>query len=129
MSGRGGRCHLVYALAPAGVPARVANGLLNEYISDTTRGVVVCHDHFVGRPHGGFAVFDIATDEEAERLDDPGPLAGWDLHVHPLTFSLTAVGFAAQLDFTLEAYRDTSVAELRAAEKRDPRYWWQRRGG
>ena len=84
------RCHLVYALAPEGVSARAANDLLNEYIGDMRRGVIVFHDHFTGKPHGGVAVWDVATDEQAALLDDPGPLGGWDLQVHPLTFALAA---------------------------------------
>jgi hypothetical protein len=118
------RCYLVYALAPEGVSARKANELLNEYIEGTSRGVPVFHDHFIGR-HGGFAVFHVRDEQELERLDDPGPLEGWELAVHPLTFALSAVGFVAQVDFTLENYGRTSLDELRAAEEPDPRYWWQ----
>jgi hypothetical protein len=120
-----GRCYLVYAVAPAGVRARQANASLNAYVGERDRGIAVYHDHFSRRPHGGFVVLDVQTDEQAVRLADPGPLAGWALAVHPLTFSLTAVGFAAQTDFTLAAYRDTSLDELRAAERHDRRYWWQ----
>ena len=43
------------------------------------------------------------------------------------TFSLSPVGFAAQTSFTLEQYRDVTLAELAAAEPADPRFWWQRR--
>lgn len=122
------RCYLVYALAPPEVGAREANDLLNEYIEDSARGTVVFHDHFVGRPHGGLAVFHVRDEDELAMLDDPGPLEGWRLGAHPLTFSLTAVGFAAQTDLTLEGYRGTSLEKLRAAEPADKRYWWQRRG-
>jgi hypothetical protein len=62
---------------------------------------------------------------ERALLDDPGPLAGRQLSAHPLTFSLSAVGFAAQTSFTLEQYRDVSLEKL--AEPADPRFWWQRR--
>ena len=119
------RCHLVYALAPAGVSAREANDKLNEYVADRSRGLAVWHDHFVGR-HGGAVVLDTRDDEEEARLADPGPLEGWQLDVHPLTFSLSAVGFSAQTTFTLEQYRDLSLEELAAAESDDPRYWWKR---
>ena len=119
------RCHLVYAQAPAGVSAREANDLLNEYVADESRGLAVWHDHFVGS-HGGAVVLDTRDDDEEARLADPGPLAGWELSVHPLTFSLSAVGFAAQTSFTLEQYRGLSLEELGAAEPDDPRYWWQR---
>ena len=119
------RCHLVYALAPASVNAREANDLLNDYVADRSRGLAVWHDHFVGE-HGGTVVLDVRDDDEQQRLADPGPLDGWQLTVHPLTFSLSAVGFAAQTSFTLDQYRGVSLDELRAAEPDDPRYWWRR---
>ncbi len=118
------RCYLVYALAPDGMSAREANDGLNEYIGDATRGVPVVHDHFVGR-HGGFAIFHVRSDEERARLEDPGPLAGWEIEIHPLTFALSPVGFAAQVDFTLESYGATTLDRLRADEQPDARYWWQ----
>jgi hypothetical protein len=121
-----GRCVLVHALAPDGTTARQANDSLNEYVADRRRGLAVWHDHFVG-VHGGAVVLDVRSDEERALLDDPGPLADWRLSVHPLTFSLSAVGFAAQTSFTLEQYRDIALEELAAAEPADPRFWWQRR--
>ena len=120
------RCVLVYALAPERTTARQANDHLNEYVADRRRGLAVWHDHFVG-VHGGAVVLDLQTDGERAQLDALGPLAGWQLSVHPLTFSLSAVGFAAQTSFTLEQYRDVSLEELAAAEPADPRFWWQRR--
>jgi hypothetical protein len=120
------RCVLVYALAPEGSTAREANDRLNEYVAERRRGLAVWHDHFLGE-HGGAAVLDVRSVEERALLEDPGPLAGWRLAVHPLTFSLSAVGFAAQTSFTLESYRDVSLDELAAAEPADPRFWWQRR--
>jgi hypothetical protein len=119
------RCHLVYALAPAGVSAREANDLLNEYVADESRGLAVWHDHFVGE-HGGAVVLDARSEDEEARLADPGPLEGWQLSVHPLTFSLSAIGFSAQTSFTLEQYRGISLDELAAGEPDDPRYWWRR---
>jgi hypothetical protein len=121
------RCWLVYAIAPDGMSARAANDALNEYISDAGRGIPVVHDHFTGKPHGGFAVLFPRDDAELARLDDPGPLEGWEVHHHPLVFALTPVGFDAQLGFTLEQYGETSLDALRAVEPEDPRYWWQRR--
>jgi hypothetical protein len=120
------RCVLVHALAPEGTTARQANDRLNEYVADERRGLAVWHDHFVG-VHGGAVVLDVRSDEERDLLDDPGPLAGWRLAVHPLTFSLSAVGFAAQTSFTLEQYRDVSLDQLAESEPADPRFWWQRR--
>jgi hypothetical protein len=119
------RCHLVYALAPPGVSAREANDLLNEYVADASRGLAVWHDHFVGE-HGGAVVLDARSDDEEARLGDAGPLQGWQLSIHPLTFSLSAVGFSAQTSFTLEQYRGVSLDELAAEEPDDPRYWWRR---
>ena len=121
-----GRCHLVYALAPEAMNAREANDRLNEYVADTRRGLSAWHDHFVGA-HGGAVVLEIRSDDERALLVDPGPLAGWRIAVHPLTFSLSAVGFAAQTSFTLEQYRGVGLDELAAAEPDDPRYWWRRR--
>jgi hypothetical protein len=121
-----GRCVLAHALAPDGTTARQANDLLNEYVADRRRGLAVWHDHFVG-VHGGAVVLDVRSDDAQALLDDPGPLAGWRLSAHPLTFSLSAVGFAAQTSFTLEQYRDVTLEELAAAEPADPRFWWQRR--
>ena len=118
------RCFLVYALAPPGTSAREANDLLNEYVADRRRGLAVWHDHFIG-VHGGVVVLDVRTDEEQALLDDPGPLSGWELTSHPLTFSLSAVGFGAQTTFTLEQYSGTSLEALAAAEPDDPRFWWR----
>jgi hypothetical protein len=121
-----GRCVLVHALAPEGTTARQANDSLNEYVADRRRGLAVWHDHFVG-VHGGAVVLDVRSDEERALLEEPGPLSGWRLSVHSLTFSLSAVGFAAQTSFTLEQYRDVTLEDLAAAEPADPRFWWQRR--
>jgi hypothetical protein len=123
--GVSGRCHLVYALAPPGTSARQANDLLNEYVADRSRGLAVWHDHFVGR-HGGTVVLEVRDEQEEARLAEPGPLEGWAVSSHPLTFSLTGVGFSAQTSFTLEQYREVSLEELAAAEPDDPRYWWRR---
>ena len=120
------RCFLVYALAPKRMTAREANERVNDYLADGRRGLCVWHDHFVGA-HGGAVVFDVQSEEELAMLDDPGPLAGWDIAVHPLTFALSAVGFAAQISFTLENYRGVSLDELAATEPDDPRFWWRRR--
>jgi hypothetical protein len=120
------RCYFVYALAPSGTGARQANRALNEYIADQRRGVPVMHDHFVGRPHGGFVIVYPQGDDQLALLTDPGPLEGWQIVSRALTFSLSPVGFAAQTEFTLENYGGISLEELRAEEPRDRRYWWQR---
>jgi hypothetical protein len=108
--------------------AREANDALNRYISDPSRGIPVVHDHFTGAPHGGFIVLFPRDERELAGLDNPGPLAGWRVERHPLVFSLTPVGFDAQVGFTLENYGKTTLAVLRAEEPEDARYWWQRRG-
>lgn len=120
------RCFLVYALAPEGLAASEANDLLNSFIGESGRGLIVTHDHFIGTPHGGFAVFEVATEEEEAKLGDPGPLEDWQVTSRPLTFSLTAMGFVAQADFTLRNYGGTSLAELEAAEEPHKRFWWQK---
>ena len=104
--------------------AREANDRLNEYVADATRGIAVWHDHFVGS-HGGSAVLDVRSEEEHARLDDPGPLDGWRIAVHPLTFSLSAVGFTAQTTFTVENYGGVTLDQLAADEPDDPRFWWK----
>jgi hypothetical protein len=121
------RCYLVYAVAPEGVTARQANELLNEYVEDRRRGFVIFHDHFTGKPHGGLAVFDVREQDAFDLLDDPGPLEGWDVAVHALTFSLAATGFAAQMALTAEAYGGKKLGELQAEETDDERFWWLRR--
>ena len=121
------RCYLVYALAPETVTARAANDLLNDCIADRRRGFVIFDDHFTGKPHGGVAVFDVRNEEAYGLLDDPGPLDGWDVRVHALTFSLAATGFAAQMELTAEAYGGRALAELRADEQPDERFWWRKR--
>jgi hypothetical protein len=105
--------------------ARDANHALDLYISNALRGIPVFHDHFAGRPHGGLVVIFPRDDDELSRLDDPGPLSAWTLRKHALVFSLTPVGFHAQVGFTLENYGKTTLAVLQAEEHQDPRYWWQ----
>ena len=68
----------------------------------------------------------LRNDEELALLEESGPLEDWEIVSRPLTFALSPVGFAAQTDFTLENYGGTSLEELRAHERRDRRYWWQR---
>jgi hypothetical protein len=120
------RCFLVYAVAPSSVSARGANDALNAYIADRRRGIVVFHDHFTGSPHGGVAVLDVTSEDELARLDDLGPLVGWQLRTHALTFALSATGFTEQTNLTLREYAKTNLETLRESEPHDPRFWWQR---
>src|SRR5437762_11508193 len=94
------RCFLVYAVAPEGMSARDANVLLNEYIGQSGRGLIVSHDHFIGKPHRGLAVCEVGSDDEEVRLADPGPVDGWELTIRRLTFSVTATRFVALADCT-----------------------------
>ena len=121
------RCSIVYAVAPEGTSAREANDAVNAYISEAGRGLPVFHDHFTGKPHGGIAVLEIRDADEEARLADLGPLVGWDVGVHALTFSLTGVGLVAQTELTIEGYGKTSLEALRDAEPDDRRFWWRRR--
>ena len=121
------RCYLVYAVAPQGTSARRANDLLNAYVEAPGRGVPVFHDHFTGRPHGGVAVFEVRSQDEEARLEDVAQLSGWTVELHPLTFSLTGVGFVAQTELTIEGYGKTTLDTLRREESEDPRFWWRRR--
>jgi hypothetical protein len=69
------------------------------------------------------------TAEELARLHEPAPLDDWELAVHPLTFSLAPSGFRAQIDFTLDTYRGTTLAKVEAGEQPRRRDWWRRKAG
>ncbi|MEW8980072.1 MAG: hypothetical protein AB2385_16930 [Symbiobacterium sp.] len=116
---RNPRCFLVYALAPEGLPPAEANRLLNAYVADKSRGLVVFHDHFIGEP-GGVAVFFVETEAQRAALRDPGPLAGWRVEVRPLIFSRSPAGFDEQTSFTLRTYRRADWERLRLEQR--PRY-------
>jgi hypothetical protein len=118
------RCYLVYAIAPDGVTARQANDLFNKYVDEGERGTAIFHDHFTGKPHGGVAVFDVRDSQAYELLGDHRSLDGWSVSVHPLTYSLTAVGFGALVEFCAKTSTGKSLAELAAEEPRDERFWW-----
>lgn len=120
------RCYLVYAVAPEGTSARNANDALNAYIGESGRGLPVFHDHFTGTPHGGIAILEVRAADEEVLLADLGPLADWDVAVHPLTFSLTGIGLFAQAELTIEGYGKTTIEALREAEPDDRRFWWRR---
>jgi hypothetical protein len=69
----------------------------------------------------------VRNDAEEAQLAEPGPLAGWEIAIHALTFSLTGVGFVAQTELTIEGYGKTTIEALRNGEPENPRFWWQRR--
>jgi hypothetical protein len=116
---------LVYAVAPPGVSPSDADEAFNQYISDIRRGICVSHDHFI-EPSGGFAVFDVRSESELAFLDDPGPLTSWRIEVQPLAFSLSALGFVGQVEFTLKEYRGLTLEDLRRTEPKKKRDWWRR---
>lgn len=98
------RCFLVYALAPAGLPAAEANRLFNAYIEDRSLPLALFHDHFIGHP-GGLAIFYAETAEERLALTNASALEGWQVEVRPLIFSRSPAALDEQIAFTLRAYR------------------------
>ncbi|GAB6876803.1 hypothetical protein [Thermaerobacter litoralis] len=99
------KCYLVVAYAPPRVSARAANDAFNRYIADTSRGLVLTHDHFI-HPRGGYAIFACEREEQVRRVTDAqDELPGWQVSVHPLTFAHDAVTWLYQSDFTLAWYR------------------------
>jgi hypothetical protein len=121
------RCYLVYAIAPEATSAREANEALSVYIEGPHRGVVVLYDNFARAPRGGVAVFDVRSEDELAMLRDLGPLADWDVRIHALRSSHSAIGFAKQMDFTLREYGGTSLEAMEASDEDNPRAWWRRR--
>ncbi|HEV7214120.1 MAG TPA: hypothetical protein VGP33_03270 [Chloroflexota bacterium] len=109
-------CHLVYALAPAGMSRKDADNLFNDYVAEVERGVVVHHDHFIDCA-GAFAVFDIKDNAQKAMLAKPGPLAGWQIAFHPLVFAPDGAGFFMQADSTLRHFRGTRLDQGPVAEK------------
>ena len=106
-------CWLAFGHAPEGTKMRAANDALNAYVADEARGLALFHDHFADRP-GGVAVFAVETAAELAALGEPGPLAGWDLHLHPLIFANSALRFPFQIDYTMSAYRGRRFTDLMA---------------
>ena len=109
------RCWLVYALAPAGLPAAEVNQRFNAYIGDRRLPLVLYHDHFIGQP-GGLAIFFAETEPERQALKNSAALTGWRVEMHPLVFSHSPAGFDAQIAFTLRAYRGLDWEHLRHIE-------------
>lgn len=98
------RCFLVYAIAPQNTRPPEANDRFNEYIADPRLPLVLFHDHFLGQ-QGGIAIFYAETEAERAALADPGPLAGWQISVHPLIYARTPAAFDEQIAYTLHRYR------------------------
>ncbi len=99
------RCHLVIAYAPEGTTLRDANDAVNAFVTDPARGLALFHDHFTDRA-GGTVLLDVTSPTELAALRDLGPLTGWDVRIHPLTFADSALRFLYQCDYTMSTYRD-----------------------
>jgi hypothetical protein len=108
------RCWIVSGHAPEGTTMAAANDEFNAFVADSRRGPLLFHDHFADRP-GGIAVFAPDTPEELAAVKEPGPLAAWELAIHPLIFAEGAIGFLFQIDYTMRAYRKRKLADLYAA--------------
>ena len=110
------RCFLLYALAPADMPAAEANRILNDFIGDPTFPLALFHDHFIGQP-GGIVLFYVETTRERDALLAQTYLAGWHVEIQPLIFSHSPSAFDEQIAFTLRAYRGVNWETLQK-EKR-----------
>lgn len=110
------RCFLLYALAPAEMPAAEANHILNAFIGDPALPPAIFHDHFIGQP-GGLVIFYVQTAEERDALLAQSQLDGWRVEIQPLIFSHSPAAFDEQIAFTLRAYRGLSWEALQK-EKR-----------
>jgi hypothetical protein len=105
------KCYAVIAYSPKGVTLGEANNALNGFISDRSRGLVLFHDHFVGRS-GGIAIFYVDSDEEFQHLHNLGSLKEWEIEIFPLTFAESPTEFLYQIDFTIGSYRGKRLADL-----------------
>ncbi|MEW6030238.1 MAG: hypothetical protein AB1554_12265 [Chloroflexota bacterium] len=98
------RCFLVYALAPADLPAAEANRIFNEFVGDRNLPLAIFHDHFIGQP-GGAAIFYVEDAKSRDVLLGQRHLEGWQVDYQPLIFSYSPSAFDEQTAFTLKAYR------------------------
>jgi hypothetical protein len=113
------RCFLLYALAPADLPAAEANRILNTFIGDPGLPPAIFHDHFIGQP-GGMVIFYVETAEERDALLAQTYLQGWRVEIQPLIFSHSPAAFDEQIAFTLRAYRGVNWEGLQ--KERRPSY-------
>ena len=110
------RCFLVYALAPQGLSASVANRIFNEFIAEPGLPLALYHDHFIGQP-GGLAIFFVETTAERDTLLAQKYLDGWQVEYQPLVFSYTPAAFDEQIAFTLKAYRGIDWERLQKEQR------------
>lgn len=104
-------CWILFADAPPGTSMSDANAAINAFVAEPARGLLLFHDHFADRP-GGTAVFDIEEPEQLAALQEPGPLEGWTIRLHPLIFAGGAQRFLFQIDYTMSAYRGRRLQPL-----------------
>jgi hypothetical protein len=110
------RCFLLYALAPADLPAAEANRILNMFIGDPGLPLAIFHDHFIGQP-GGMVIFYVETAEERDALLAQTYLRGWHVEIQPLAFSYSPSAFDEQTAFTLKAYRGVDWEVLQKEQR------------
>ncbi len=110
------RCFLLYALAPAELPAAEANRILNAFIGDSALPLAIFHDHFIGQP-GGIIIFYVETTEERDALLTQTYLDGWHVEIQPLIFSRSPSAFDEQIAFTLRAYRGVNWETLQKEQR------------
>jgi hypothetical protein len=91
-----------------------ADTVFNEFISDSSRGTVLYHDHFVGRA-GGIVIFHVSSEGELRQLQNESCLNGWDVMIYPLTFTEKPIEFLYQIDFTMAVYRGIRLKETYSA--------------
>lgn len=104
MTKRQRRCYLVVAYAPSSMSVPDANVTFNAFIAEPRNGLALFHDHFVGTP-GGVAILSVETADQLAALPGLPALRGWEVRIHPLIFSDSAVRFLYQIDFTMTVYR------------------------
>ena len=110
------RCFLVYALAPAGLPAAEANRIFNGFVADEKLPLAIFHDHFIGQP-GGVAIFYVETPQARDALLDQEHLKGWGVQIQPLIFSYSPAAFDEQTAFTLKQYRGRDWETLQREQR------------
>jgi hypothetical protein len=113
---RNPRCFLLYAIAPADMPAAEANRILNAFIGDPALPLAIFHDHFIGQP-GGLVIFYVETVDERDALLAQTHLDGWQVDIQPLIFSRSPSAFDEQIAFTLRAYRGVNWETLQKEQR------------
>ena len=109
-------CFLLYALAPAELPASEANRILNAFIGNPALPLAIFDDHFIGQA-GGLDIFHIETAQERDALLAQNHLNGWHVEIQPLIFSHSPSAFDEQIAFTLQAYRGVNWETLQKEQR------------